>query len=74
MRQRKRGVVHCDYASVLSLFVGWRTLKKRLLASLVATAGNAGQRAECRDKTEIEAFHASTSCVICLWRREEFAG
>ena len=40
-----------------------------LLASLTATAGIAGQRVECR---AVLVFHASVSCVICLWRRGEF--
>ena len=37
VRQRKRGVVHCGYASALALFVGWRAIKRRLLASLIWT-------------------------------------
>ena len=35
---------------------------------------NAGLRAECREILHFCRFHASTFCVICLWRREKFVG
>ena len=38
VRQRRRGRVYCGYTSVLTLFVGWRAMKKWLLASLILTA------------------------------------
>ena len=35
---------------------------------------DAGQRVEWRKRRRINAFHASTSCAVCLWRREEIVG
>ena len=32
---------------------------------------DAGLRVEWGKRREINAFHASTSCAVCLWRREE---
>ena len=44
-------------------------------AGIVAIAVKmAGQRAECREFLNFCHFHASTFCVICLWRREETGG
>ena len=41
-------------------------------AGIVAiAAGKAGLWAECRESLHFWHFHASTFCVICLWRREE---
>ena len=58
----------CSETGQFAVAKGW------LLALWATAVKNAGQSAECRESLEFCCFHASTCCVICLWRREEIGG
>ena len=65
-------VVCCCWNLQLSWSVG---SGKGTFAGIAAiTAGNAGQRAECREFPHFRHFHASTSCMFGQQWAEEFLG
>ena len=78
VEKRKRGGGQLCYPFALLLLLGsavelnnWPAW--RAVAGIVASAVKiAGQKAECRAVWTFRHFHASTFCVICLWRRKEF--